>query len=64
MDFGGQIRESEFEGTVEGNSIKGVFKSERGDREANATRVGAKPDASKAEPNKPAPKKPDAGKPK
>ena len=27
-DFGGQIRESEFEGTVEGDKIKGKFKSE------------------------------------
>jgi hypothetical protein len=55
---------STFEGTVEGDQIKGVFKSDRGDREANATRIGAKSDASKAEPNKPAPKKPDAPKPK
>jgi hypothetical protein len=45
---------STFEGTVEGNTIKGVFKSDRGDREATATRVGAtKPEAGKAEPNKP-----------
>jgi len=51
--------ESKFEGTVEGDQIKGVFKSERGDREANATRVGAtKPEAGKAEPNKPEPNKP------
>ncbi|MGD0597991.1 MAG: hypothetical protein ABSA64_10800 [Sedimentisphaerales bacterium] len=68
-DFGGRIMESEFEGTVEGDSIKGVFKSDRGNRDANATRIGA----SKSEPNKPAspakrgepaPKKPDAPKPK
>jgi hypothetical protein len=47
---------STFEGTVEGDQIKGVFKSERGDREANATRITAsKPDeGKKAEPNKPA----------
>ena len=38
-DFGGRIMESEFEGTVTGDAIKGVFKSDRGDREANATRV-------------------------
>ena len=63
-EFGGQIRETEFEWTVEGDQIKGKFSSERGDREANATRIGAKPDASKAEPNKPEPKKPDAPKPK
>jgi hypothetical protein len=75
-DFGGRIMESEFEGTVEGDSIKGVFKSDRGNRDANATRVGAKSEPPKVEPNKPAPpppprgpvkpepKKPDAPKPK
>lgn len=70
-DFGGRIVESEFEGTVEGDSIKGVFKSDRGNRDANATRIGAtKPEPTKAEPNKPVPpakpepKKPDAPKPK
>jgi hypothetical protein len=64
-EFGGQIRESEFEGTVEGDAIKGVFKSDRGNRDANATRVGAaKPEPAKAEPNKPEPKKPAAPKPK
>jgi hypothetical protein len=52
-DFGGRIMESEFEGTVTGDAIKGVFKSDRGDREANATRVSAT-----AEPNKPAAPKP------
>jgi len=60
-DFGGRIVESEFEGTVEGDSIKGVFKSDRGNRDANATRIKlAKPDeGKKAEPNKPpAEKKP------
>jgi hypothetical protein len=47
--------ESKYTGTVEGDQIKGMFSSERGDREANATRVGAsKPAAGKAEPNKPA----------
>jgi hypothetical protein len=56
---------STFEGTVEGDQIKGKFSSDRGDREANATRVGAaKPEPAKAEPNKPALKKPDAPKPK
>jgi len=76
-DFGGRTMESEFEGTVEGDSIKGVFKSDRGNRDANATRVGAaKAEPAKAEPNKPAPPpppppppprgpaKPDAPKPK
>ena len=73
-EFGGRIMESEFEGTVEGDSIKGAFKSDRGNRDANATRVSAKSEPPKAEPNKPAPpppgpakpapKKPDAPKPK
>jgi hypothetical protein len=54
---------STFSGTVEGDQIKGVFSSERGDRDANATRVGAKkPEPSKAEPNKPATNKPAGGK--
>jgi len=52
-----------FSGTVTGDEIKGTFSSERGDREANATRVGAKKaEPSKAEPNKPAPSKPAGGK--
>jgi hypothetical protein len=51
-----------FEGTVEGDNIKGVFKSERGEREANATRItsatkaeeGKKPaEVKKVEPNTP-----------
>jgi hypothetical protein len=54
-----------FAGTVEGDNIKGVFSSERGEREANATRVTAakaeevkKPaEVKKAEPNTPAPEK-------
>jgi hypothetical protein len=51
--------ESTYEGTVQGDTIKGKFTSERGEREANATRIGAaKPEANlsaagKAEPNKP-----------
>jgi len=41
---------STYDGTVEGDSIKGVFRSDFGDREANATRIGAaKPET----PNKP-----------
>ncbi len=64
-DFGGRIMETEFEGTVDGDAIKGAFKSDRGDREANATRVvAAKSEPAKAEPNKPAPAKPAAPKPK
>jgi hypothetical protein len=59
-DFGGRIMESEFEGAVTEDAIKGVFKSDRGDREANATRItaAAKPAPAKAEPNKPAAPKP------
>jgi hypothetical protein len=49
---------STFEGTVEGDTIKGVFKSERGDREVTATRVGAKPAAAKEEAKKSEPNKP------
>ncbi|MGA2172950.1 MAG: hypothetical protein ABSG82_08085 [Sedimentisphaerales bacterium] len=49
MKFGGREMSSAFEGTVEGNTIKGVFKGDRGDREVTATRVGA----TKPEPNKP-----------
>jgi hypothetical protein len=73
-DFGGRIMEAEFEGTVEGDSIKGAFKSDRGNREVTATRAGSKAEPPKAEPNKPAspppppppprgPAKPDAPKP-
>ena len=40
---------STFEGTVEGDNMKGVFRSERGEREANATRVTS----AKAEEKKP-----------
>jgi len=71
--FGGREMQSTYEGTVEGDTIKGNFTSERGEREANATRVGAgKPEAGKAEPNKPAspakrgepaPSKPEPNKP-
>jgi hypothetical protein len=37
--FGDREFTSTFEGTVEGDNIKGVFSSHRGEREANATRV-------------------------
>jgi hypothetical protein len=61
--------EMTYEGAVEGDQIKGKSTSERGDREANATRVGAaKAEAGKAEPNKPATHKhemmPEPNKPK
>ena len=53
--FGDREMTSTFEGTVDGDQIKGTFSSERGDREANATRVkSAKP----VEEKKPEPKKP------
>jgi len=54
--FGDREFTMTFAGTVEGDNIKGVFSSERGDREANATRITvAKPEeGKKAEPNKPA----------
>jgi hypothetical protein len=57
--FGDREFTSTFEGTVEGDNIKGVFSSERGEREANATRITAAKveEAKKAEPNKPAPEK-------
>jgi hypothetical protein len=72
----GKMGEMEFEiayeGTVESDQIKGAFKSDFGDRESNATRVGAKPQGNKeemkkAEPNKPMPPKhimPEPNKPK
>lgn len=37
--FGEREFTSTFEGTVEGDNMEGVFRSERGEREANATRV-------------------------
>lgn len=48
-----------FTGTVEGDNMKGVFSSERGDREVNATRItAAKSEEGKTtEPNKPAAEK-------
>jgi hypothetical protein len=56
----------QFEGTVEGDQLKGVFMGEWGEREANATRItAAKPDEGKkadtnepADSNKAEPKKP------
>ncbi|MFZ0034243.1 MAG: hypothetical protein WAK60_04530 [Sedimentisphaerales bacterium] len=60
--FGDREFTSTFSGVVEGDNIKGVFSSDRGDREANATRITAakaeekKPEeGKKAEPKAPAP---------
>ncbi|MFH1369707.1 MAG: hypothetical protein ABII09_00225 [Planctomycetota bacterium] len=54
IKFGDREFASTYEGTVEGDQIKGAFTSERGEREANATRVkSAKPNEGKKE-NKPA----------
>jgi hypothetical protein len=65
--------EMTYEGTVEGDQIKGAFKSDFGEREANATRVSAAKtetapsSTGKTEPNKPATHKhlmPEPNKPK
>jgi hypothetical protein len=48
-EFGGRKITLTFEGTVEGDNLKGKFTSERGECEANATRAGA----AKMEPAKP-----------
>jgi hypothetical protein len=59
--FGDREFTMTFAGTVEGDNIKGVFSSERGEREINATRITANrpEEGKKAEPNKPqAEKKP------
>jgi hypothetical protein len=50
--------EMAYEGTVEGDQIKGVFRSERGDREANATRVVIQPQTGKEESKEKEPNKP------
>ena len=59
-NFGGREMMSDYEGTLESDKITGKFSSERGDREANATRAGAKTEMPKVEPKKeeakPAPK--------
>jgi hypothetical protein len=59
MKFGDREMTWTYEGTVEGDQIKGTFSSERGDREANATRVkSAKPaEEKKQEQKKPAEEK-------
>jgi len=52
--FGNREWESRYEGTLEGDEIKGAFSSDRGEREVNATRVVS---SEKAEPKKPASEK-------
>ena len=42
-----------FEGTVTGDTIKGTFNSDFGERAVTASRAAAKPQMPKAEPNKP-----------
>ncbi len=62
--FGDQEFTSTFGGTVDGDKIKGVFESERGEREVSAARItAAKPEAGKAEPNMPPADKPKEKKP-
>jgi hypothetical protein len=51
--MGGNDFSMTFEGTVTGNSIKGTFNSDFGEREVTASRTAAKPETPKAEPNKP-----------
>ncbi len=52
--MGGNEFSMTFEGTVTGNSIKGAFTSDFGQREVTASRAAAaKPETPKAEPNKP-----------
>jgi hypothetical protein len=55
--MGGMEFEMPYEGTIQGDQIKGVFKSDFGDREVNATRVVSKPQDSKADTRKPEPDK-------
>ncbi len=54
--FGDREFTMTFEGTVEGDNIKGVFSSGRGDREVTATRITAAKaeERKREEPNKPA----------
>jgi uncharacterized protein (DUF2147 family) len=51
--MGGMDISMSFTGTVTGDTIKGAFNSEFGDREITAVRAAAKTEAPKAEPNKP-----------
>jgi hypothetical protein len=51
--MGGNDFISTFAGTVTGDTIKGTFSSDFGEREITAVRAAAKPEMPKAEPNKP-----------
>jgi hypothetical protein len=51
--MGGTEFTTSFEGTFTGDTIKGKFISDFGEREVNAVRAAAKAEAPKAEPNKP-----------
>jgi hypothetical protein len=51
--MGGTDFSMSFTGTVTGDTIKGSFSSDFGDREITAVRAAAKTEAPKAEPNKP-----------
>jgi hypothetical protein len=68
MKFGEREFTTTFEGTIEGDLLKGTFSSEAGQRETAATRItaAAKPDKSKkADANAPAAgKNPEPNKPK
>ncbi|MGB7582695.1 MAG: hypothetical protein WBL85_09650 [Sedimentisphaerales bacterium] len=55
--MGGNDFTSTFTGTVTGDTIKGSFSSDFGEREATASRAAAKMEMPKAEPNKPPPPK-------
>jgi hypothetical protein len=51
--MGGNDFTLNFTGTVTGDTIKGTFSSDFGDREVTASRAAAKTETPKAEPNKP-----------
>jgi len=51
--MGGNDFTSTFTGTVTGDTIKGSFSSDFGEREVTASRAAVKPQTPKAEPNKP-----------
>jgi hypothetical protein len=51
--MGGNDFTMTFEGTVTGDTIKGAFASDFGERAVTASRAAAKPQTPKAEPNKP-----------
>ncbi|MGA2070418.1 MAG: hypothetical protein ABSG97_03640 [Sedimentisphaerales bacterium] len=51
--MGGNDFSMTFQGTVTGDTIKGSFSSDFGDREITASRAATKPETPKPEPNKP-----------